>query len=647
MNKNRLLPLIATTLAGSLILSWGQFSIAAKKYYPPGYNPPPDSNVEDPQPRVETTTQTIIKTVRVPVPAKPKPKDQLEALIEEQRFTEALRVADQRIKHAPWNYSLKLTRAQILRQKQSYEVAKAEYNAIYAKSKNKSLQSQAKVGLGLTQLDQSLQSRKIGDTHAAEALLNEAELSFKQALKLNPKMARAWNGLAGIDLVRGNITEAEHSVEQATKTAPNDTQVLLTRSRLLLALKKPEEALHYIFKAKQQSPKDPEMNLLLGQSYYALQRYDDAIIQLQQVLDKAPDNTEALKLMSAAYDHKMKPEDAETALQRAVSLNPGDVEAAMSLMKIYDQRGETQRSILLLKTLIKDEPAAMPYTVELVKRLAQAGDWDAVYQQGSRLLTALPALPDSSASGLEPTMQTLTQAVFIRGKGVLDRQAFLQSPEVKALQNYFRNKLSQTEPKLSDRLCLLMLDPLADIPALDLASISAKDFPVALEISFLQGNWTQHKQYLSLVLNDTTLSAEERLQTARDLLLMGDFSTAQTLVEGLFKQDPDREDAVQLAMEISKTRRKAEEQIRGLQMLPSRIPRSHWEDTAKEALTLSGGNAELYAVLADFLMDHRDYDLALVQQKLAAQYAQSERERNKWLKRAEKTEEKLAKLRDR
>src|SRR5947209_8279682 len=88
--------LIALMLSGLM----GQV-MAAKKYYPNGFSPsmpemaePASSPKETPPP---VSSRTIIKVVT----ASPKPTDPLQSLLAEQRYTEALRLLDKRLRKSP------------------------------------------------------------------------------------------------------------------------------------------------------------------------------------------------------------------------------------------------------------------------------------------------------------------------------------------------------------------------------------------------------------------------------------------------------------------------------------------------------------------------------------------------------------------
>lgn len=646
---------LALVIGGSLVL-WGHplEAGAAKKYYPPGFTPPPDSVVVPGEsapaskPPLPPPSKAEPSPPAVNRPAAPvKPKDPLTALLQERRFSEALRLVDQRLHKSPGNLGLRMVRAQILREKQNFEQSEREYRLILGKNPGKKIRAQAFSGLGLTQLYYSLQTKRLGDFNGAQSLLQESDASFKQALRLEPTSIDSWVGIAQIALSQNRLDEAETDIKKAYQIAPSNSSVLFTHGQVLLSQGKPSAALPSIFKARQHAPRDPRGPLLLGQAFLAMQRYDDAIIQLQLALEAEPDSTEALKLLSTAYESKMKPNDAEMALQKAVSLNPSDSEAALSLLKIYTQRKETEQGILLLKTLLKDQPQQPVYQQALLEQLGKAGRWDELYTQGTLFLTPFfsPSSVDSVAQPPSEEMMLLfLQAAYLEGKGLLNRQEFLSQPLIQKMLAYYTERAQSGSASLEERLGLLLLDPLASLPLLPKSmTILPRQLPVAVKITFLQGDWEAHRAFLQQYANDPSLPAESLLKAAGDLAVLGDYTGARSLAVDALRREPDSEEAVLLARQIQSLGEKGREQLQGLKMLPKKIPPAYWQSMAEEALRLSSGNWQLHAFLADTLLDRREYGLALTQQRLAAQYAPSVQERARWLKKSRKTEEKLGK----
>ncbi|MCE3235990.1 MAG: Tetratricopeptide repeat [Vampirovibrio sp.] len=650
----------ALALGLALLGHYGLSAEAAKKYYPPGFKPPSDNALvpspapAEPQPQViiqqvPGSKQVIIKTVPVKVekvisqPA--RPRDPLLMLMDEHRYYDALRLVDARLKKSPGNVSLQMTRGRILREQGSYQQSIAQFQAVLDKSHSKSIKASAYNGLGWTYYRKAIHSRQVGDEAGALAGLTSSEAAFRSANQLSPSMPYALAGLGKVALANGKLKDAAHWVKQAKRYAPNAMEVQLVEAELLLAQQKPEEALQILYGIKKTTTHEPDVFLFLAKGSFDTGKIDDAIINLKQLLGMVPDHTEALTLLSRSYELKMKPEDAEVTLERAIALNPMDEKSVASLLKIYDQRHEKERGMLLLRTLLKDRPGQQAYGLELLSRLMKNGNWDDVYEEGAKILpSALTNEPDSAATrGL---VAIFSQAVYQKGRGMLDRQALMNEPAVKQAKAYVQADFQKTlsgpghsmSRNLEDRLNLLLMDPLTPLPPLlSFTPTDEQDLLTLLQISFLTGNQELHDQLLP-----DARKLDNKQQMANQLYCIGDYEGARALVAQILEQHPDSTEALQLQSDIAATEKKLEEQRLVLSMLPRKLPASYWQRAAQDVLVLGTGDWETHAMVGKMLQKrHRDA-LALRQQKLAAQYAPTPKEKAYWQRRAEKTARALA-----
>lgn len=642
----------------------GQFELsaeAAKKYYPPGFKPPsdqtlvPSASPPEPQPQViiqqvPGSKQVIIKTVPVKVEkliAQPaRPRDPLLMLMDEHRYYDALRLVDARLKKTPNNVSLHMMRGRILREQGSYQQSINQFEAILEKNRVKSIKASAYNGLGWTYYRKGIHSRQVGDETGAISSLQKADSSFRSANQLSPSMPYPLAGLGKVALANGQVTEAEQWVKKAKRYAPNNMEVQLVEAELLLAKKKPEDALQILYGIKKTTTHEPDVFLLLARGSFDTGKIDDAIINLKQLLELVPDHTEALKLMSRSYELKMKPGDAEDALEKAIALNPMDQKSVASLMNIYDQRNEKERSILLLQTLLKDRPGQEVYGLELLYRLADAGKWDEIYQEGTKILNSFKSTdPDSPER--QGIVFMFSQGVYQKGRGMLDRSTLMKEPAVQKARQYsmdqFQRTLSgsgqNTSENLRARLNLLFLDPLTVLsPLTNESPTNETDLLSLLQIAFLQGNQALHERLLP-----QTEKVDNKQSMANQLYNIGDYEGASSVVSQILAQHPDSEQAQQLQQTIQADRKELADQQVALSMLPRKIPDSYWKNSAQDVLSLGYGDWESHALVSKILQKHRDDALALTQQKLAAQYAPNAKEESYWRRQAEKTARKVAK----
>ncbi len=641
-----LLTLLALMASGDAL--YNDIALAAKKYYPPGFQPDSTDNVTpetlSPQLPSLTNPQVIIKTV----PRRETPKDPLTTMLQERRYYEAHRLLDKRLEASPNNESLRLLKAQVLREEESFSRSKAEYQAIINKSRSKTMQAKAWSGLGWTHLAHSYHAKNLGDVYGLQTYLNESKAAFQKAIQHVPKLPEAWIGLAQVALAVNNPDEAEVAIQKAGKPSSLETLVLLTRSRIQLEKENPDEALSLAYAARQKSPHDPKVYLQLAEVSLTLKRIDDAIIHLKKLLERSPDHMEGLKLLSLAYEMKMKPDDAEMVLQKAVSLNPADAEAALGLLKIYDQRQEGERAILALKTWLKSKPDQAVYQKELLERLLHANRWTEAFEFGQAFTTsAFSTVPPLENRALKERVRLFSRVAYHQGRRAIDKEAYLKYPAVTQSLAFIQEELKkapQSPEATRDLYALLLLDPLAvsATGGVSLDGNTIEEIKVQLPVAFLQGQWEEHDTLLKKW-NASGVEPHTTLQLAEELFYIRDYNGASKLLQGMDQQGHSLDKAVALTQQIAAAEDQAREKLKVLEMLPRKIPRAHWKEAATEALDANSSNWEVHVELAKNLEKWKLYEQALTQQELAALYAPNDRIKDKWQKRADKTRRKLEK----
>lgn len=661
-----------TLMGQSSVLVW-----SARKYYPPGFKPPTDQKLIPSATPVETPVKTqviiqpipgskqvIIKTVPITVekivPVQAKPRDPLMVLMDEHRNFDALRLVDDRLKKSPNNLTLQLIRAKVLREQGNYSKSLDQYSAIMLdKTRSKSARAEAQNGMGWTYYQKSVHESQMGNHGAASASLRAADMAFRQAAHLAPDRPYAWAGLGEVALANSQVQDAEIWIKKAKKLGPNDLAVQLADANLMLAQSKPDEALQVLYGIKKTTTREPDVYLLLARASLETGKVDDAIINLKQLLELQPDHTEALKLLSLSYERKMKPEDAGVALEKAISLNPMDEKSVDALLKIYEQRREDDRGILVLKTLLKDHPGQAAYGLALLQRLANAERWDEVYEEGSVIIqetlvdqseTVLSQLDQATAQQIrlqkEGIVSLFARSVYQEGRGLLDRRDLLAQLAVQQAQAFAQTNLDRESKvfgpysgqSLSDRLSLLLMDPLRSMPLLP-ATLrpSADDLPIAIQIAFLQGDHIRHNQW---VMQAKALS--NALTLANTLYELDDYQGATFLVNHYLAQHSDDKNALDLKQRIAADQSALQEHLNIIGMLPRRIPEDYWRKTASEVLELGSTDGKAHGVLGMALAKRHQPELALIQLRLAAKYAENPQDRENWTRRADKAARNIA-----
>jgi Flp pilus assembly protein TadD/peroxiredoxin len=154
----------------------------------------------------------------------------------------------------------------------------------------------------------------------------QAEASFRLALRDDSSSAEAHYGLGSVYLKQDKNAEAQASFEQS----------------LILTASYPETQLN------------ARNNLGLLATREG--RLDDAIGYFQEALRLDADYWIALENLGNAYRQQRRWEEARAALERAVALRPQDPESNYSLAMVYAQTDETDRAYKYLQTALTLRP---------------------------------------------------------------------------------------------------------------------------------------------------------------------------------------------------------------------------------------------------------------------------------------------------
>lgn len=152
---------------------------------------------------------------------------------------------------------------------------------------------------------------------------------FDQALKIDPKFALAYAGMADASL-RMNTIKKDN---------------LWTQKALVAAQQ-----------AQQLNDKLPEVHATLGSVYRATGKYSEAIAELKRALALAPNSDQAYRLLGDTYLKNGNGAAAVDALQKAVQLNPYYWVNQNELGRAYFQLGNYPKALLAYQQITELEP---------------------------------------------------------------------------------------------------------------------------------------------------------------------------------------------------------------------------------------------------------------------------------------------------
>jgi tetratricopeptide (TPR) repeat protein len=165
----------------------------------------------------------------------------------------------------------------------------------------------------------------LGGVHLGRSRISAAEAAFSEALKINPKAARALVGLGDALYRAGRYSEAQARFEAGAQADPDDVVASIGVAKSKLALERIQEANALLTKLRETQPANPLVGYWFGRVQEALGARDVALAAYKDVLKVAPSDPAsadvyiALALLQNQQGH---PEQAQKTLDTAKQLMP-------------------------------------------------------------------------------------------------------------------------------------------------------------------------------------------------------------------------------------------------------------------------------------------------------------------------------------
>ncbi|MDF3068815.1 MAG: hypothetical protein K0R38_4416 [Polyangiaceae bacterium] len=165
----------------------------------------------------------------------------------------------------------------------------------------------------------------LGSVHLGRSRISAAEAAFGEALKINPKAARALVGLGDSLYRAGRSSEAEARFKAATEADPDDLGAKVGVAKSKLALERVQEASALLKKLRETNPASPTVAYWFGRVQEALGARDVAQAAYREVLKVAPADPASADVyiaLAMLLNQEGRAEDAQKTLDSAKQLMP-------------------------------------------------------------------------------------------------------------------------------------------------------------------------------------------------------------------------------------------------------------------------------------------------------------------------------------
>jgi superkiller protein 3 len=217
---------------------------------------------------------------------------------------------------------------------------------------------------------------------------NEAIAAYRQAIKVDPQWAWAYNRLGYALMDNWKFDEAIAAYRQAVQIDPNYANAYYHLGGLLSLQGQPQEAIAAYRQAIQIDPNDAQAYKNLGWILQQQGTLDEAIAAYRQAIQINPNYAEAYSNLGNVLSLQGKPKEAIAAYRQIIQIDPNDAEAYKYQGNVLFNEGQPQEAIAAYRQVIQIDPNDAEAYINLGWMLQEQGRLDeaiAAYRQAIQL----------------------------------------------------------------------------------------------------------------------------------------------------------------------------------------------------------------------------------------------------------------------
>jgi Flp pilus assembly protein TadD len=200
----------------------------------------------------------------------------------------------------------------------------------------------------------------IGSVYLKQEKNAEARASFEQALKLTASYPdtgpNAWNNLGLLATREGRTSEAIGYFQEALRLSPDYWIALENLGNAYRQQRRWDDARAALERAVAARPQEPEANYSLAMVYAQTDDTAHAYEYLQKSLKLRPDYPEALNNLGILYLRTRRRDDAVAQFEECIRIAPGFDQSYLNLALVYGLEGDRDKARAVLLDLLKEHP---------------------------------------------------------------------------------------------------------------------------------------------------------------------------------------------------------------------------------------------------------------------------------------------------
>lgn len=219
---------------------------------------------------------------------------------------------------------------------------------------------------------------QLGKTYLALKDPRNAFAELQRALEIDDSLREPRFELARLYLASGDGTKAESSARTLIERDPKDVDARLVLVTWLLIDQKLADAEEQIKQALAVAPQSANVQLAYGRVLGAKGQFDAAQAAIEQAIKLDPKSLEAHLTLASFFRLRLENDKAEAALKQAIAAAPGEAAPRFQLAELYLLQRRHQETQAVLEKMVQEGPekdAAKRRLIDLLietKRLDEA-----------------------------------------------------------------------------------------------------------------------------------------------------------------------------------------------------------------------------------------------------------------------------------
>jgi len=200
----------------------------------------------------------------------------------------------------------------------------------------------------------------LGSVYLKQERSGDARESFERAVKLQASypgtLANAWNNLGLLATREGRTAQAIPYFQEALRLSPDHLVALDNLGNAYRQQKNWDEARKTLEHALTVSPEDPDANYSLGMVFAQLDDSERAYEYLRKALKFRSGYPEALNNLGVLYLRTRRRDEAVASFEECIRVAPAFDQSYMNLARVYTLEGTPDKARSVLLELLKQHP---------------------------------------------------------------------------------------------------------------------------------------------------------------------------------------------------------------------------------------------------------------------------------------------------